>query len=161
MQTNPVATPESGLSVVPEPNPLEILQTENLQLKETINGLTDQCQVHQATIMALEKDKAQILERLQAHEENNYAMVMANLENGDVIHNASEAIVKLAELVEERQEPGKLSITITMEPFREGAQTAVAEIKMTEPKRDKKPSIFFCADGKLTRQSHRQDNLGF
>lgn len=159
-ETTPSLEP-TGISVVPEPNPLTVLQSENLQLKETIENLTAQCECHQTSIIRLERDKSEILERLKAHEENQFTMVLANLENGDVAHAASEQINALSELVEERQEAGKITLSITLKPFREGAQTAVGEIKVTDPKEEKKPSVFFCENGKLTRQSQKQDNFTF
>lgn len=150
---------ENAIGVLPPPDPVLVLQDENKTLRETNDLLTDQCQVYSAQVKVLMDQKEEILERLRGHEENSFACVMANLEGGDVLHNASDAIFRLAELVEERQEPGKIAITITMEPFKAGAQVAVAEIKVTEPKRDKKPSIFFVENGKITRQTQRQGQL--
>lgn len=152
---------DSGLSVVPEPDPLVVLKDENTQLRHSVDMLTDQCADHQAQIRVLERDKKEILERLEAHEQNPFTCVLANLENGDVVHAAGEQILRLAELVEQRQEAGKIAIIVTMEPFKMGgAQVAVAELKLTEPKREKNPSIFFYQDGKISRQNQRQESLG-
>lgn len=164
MITNPSPSDEAAptIAVVPEPDPVTVLQDQNRALQETIEMLTGQCESHQTAIKRLTEEKDEILTRLRAHEDNAFAMVMANLDGGNVAHLASEKILELAELIEQRQEPGKFSLVITMKPFNtDGAQTASAEIKVTEPKPEAKRSIFFLADGKLTRQSQRQENLNF
>lgn len=150
-----------SITVVPEPDPLTVLQDQNRTLQETIELLTGQCESHQTTIKRLTEEKSEILERLRAHEENSFSMVLANLDGGNTAQSASEQIDQLAELVQERQEPGKLTLAITLKPFRDELQTAVAELKMTEPKAAKNPSIFFCHGGKLSRKSEKQDEFSY
>ena len=161
-ENTPETETTAPLSVVPEPDPIQVLQNEKLQLQETIDRLTDQCQTHQSVIAALERDKTEIHDRLKAHEDNQFSMVLANLESGSVAQLASEQINALADLVDQRQEPGKLALTITLKPFNaEGGQTATAEIKVTEPKSPKSASVFFWQNGKLSRRNERQENLKF
>lgn len=147
------------MTVVPTPSPVDLLTEENNHLKELITGFEDQRASDQAQIKVLESHKAEILERLKSHEDNSFALVIANLSHGDVAMSLNREIVRISELVGERWTPGKVTVGLTIKPTEEGAYSITAEIKATEPKTKPTASIFFKGDGKLTRQSMRQTDL--
>lgn len=148
------------MSLVPDPSPVELLTAENNNLKELITGLEDQVASNQAQIKVLEQHKAEILERLKSHEDNSFALVMANLSHGDTALNLHREIVRISDLVGERWAPGKVSVNLTIKPTDEGAYGITAEIKATEPKTKQMASVFFKGEnGKLSRNSQRQSEL--
>jgi hypothetical protein len=150
----PSAADAPQISLVPPVDRVTVLESQ-------IGDLQDQLATAKAQVIVLDRHKSELLERLKAHEGNAFSLVFANLESGSYATEAAKQIADLAELVRKRGEKGKLSLSITIKPFNDGALLFVpSPIKISEPPVDPQASIFFITgDGQLTRNQEKQGDL--
>ena len=87
---------------------------------------------------------------------NSFSELLRQQRKGEFLTEASEALQKLGNSVREHQRPGKLTITVKMQPNGE-AMTITDDIEVKCPKPTVKGSIFYLTDeGALTRTDPNQ-----
>lgn len=80
---------------------------------------------------------------------------------GELHQELSEGLAELVAAVMEHDKAGTLQLTLKVKPAGDGEQVHVIDtVKVSAPKADNKPSIFFADDaGNLSRRNPRQPEL--
>ncbi|MDP8961519.1 MAG: hypothetical protein M3N32_07900 [Actinomycetota bacterium] len=89
-----------------------------------------------------------------------FADVIRDLRRGDAHDELSERLAELVAAVEAHGKPGRLVLTIVVEPYKGTDALAVRDqIKTVIPEADRDATLMFAEDGRLTRHNPRQPEI--
>lgn len=96
----------------------------------------------------------------QTHdEERGFAAMLEEMRNGATNADLTKSLSQLAQRVIATKRPGKLILSITIEPNGDEAIFASEAITVKAPDFQRSKQTYFVADGKLSRRDPRQIDL--
>ena len=152
-------SPASQITALPDPQAPSLLEELN-QARLTIGNrdrFIEKLQSELADALQTETDLRAEISRIN---KNPFLFVLGTFDAGQVYDDLGKQVLSLSEEIMRLDGKGSLTVTLTGKPY-SGGVTYEHTVKVTEPKPEKKPKIFYYSDGELTRDDPAQKRFAF